>query len=155
VAVGLTAVLVVAAAASLAAVLATRQTPTSGGGTPTTVAHTAAPGGSTGHHTGHPRGTTSTSTTVVVAPGSPAQISSLSPSSGGPGQTVVIAGSGLMSSNGQIIATFDGQTAPTDCPQQSSCTVTVPTLNPPPTGPVTVIVTTAAGASNSLRFTYQ
>jgi hypothetical protein len=151
-AVALTAALVVAAAISLTAVLATRQSG-SGGGAPATVT-TTAPNGTTAHHGARSRSAATTTTTpVVVAPGSPPQISSLSPSSGGAGQSVVIAGGGLMSSNGVISVTFNGQTAHIDCPQQTSCTVTVPTLSTP--GPVTVVVTTSAGPSNGLKFTYQ
>jgi hypothetical protein len=86
-----------------------------------------------------------------VAPSGPPVISSLSPSSGSAGQSVTVAGSNFLSTNGQIVATFNGQVAPTSCPDQSSCTVTVP----PSTAPsAQVIITTAGGASNAVTFSY-
>jgi len=67
---------------------------------------------------------------------------------------VVVVGMGFMSSDGNVLASFDGQVAPTVCPIQTSCTVTVPAMSdPPPTVPVTI--TTASGTSNALNFAYQ
>jgi hypothetical protein len=58
-----------------------------------------------------------------------------------------------MSSDGQIVATFNGQVAPTSCPAQNTCTITVP---PPPPGSQSaqVTITTASGTSNAVTFTY-
>ena len=98
-------------------------------------------------------GTTSPSTTG--APGTPGgpTITSLTPNEGAAGQTVVIAGSGLMSSDGQVVARFGGVVAPTSCPSVSSCTATAPPA-PAGTAQVPVTVSTAGGTSNSLSFTY-
>jgi hypothetical protein len=94
---------------------------------------------------------TSTPTTAAVAPNGPPVIASLSPSSGSAGQSVTIAGSNFLSTSGQIVATFNGQVAPTSCPAQSTCTVTVP----PSTSPsAQVVITTAGGASNAVTFSY-
>jgi hypothetical protein len=79
-------------------------------------------------------------------------ISSLAPSSGAPGQAVQVTGANLMSSNGQIVASLGGQTAPTSCPSQTTCTVTVPASTA--SGPVPLTITTASGVSNVLTFTY-
>ena len=59
--------------------------------------------------------------------------------------------SNFLSSSGQIVATFNGQVAPTSCPAQNTCTVTVP----PSTSPsAQVVITTARGTSNAVTFTY-
>jgi hypothetical protein len=65
----------------------------------------------------------------------------------------VISGANLISSDGQILARFNGQAAPTRCPTQTSCNVTVPTISGAASS-VTVTVTTAQGTSNSLAFSY-
>jgi len=80
-------------------------------------------------------------------------ISALIPSSATAGQAVQIAGSNFLSSNGQIVASFNGQVAPTNCPTQNTCNVTVP----PPTGlpSVQVTINTAGGTSNAVTFTYR
>jgi hypothetical protein len=75
----------------------------------------------------------------------------LSPSSGSAGQTITITGANFLSTNGQIVATFDGQVAPTSCPAQSNCTVTVP---PSTSASAQVVITTAGGASNAVTFSY-
>ena len=54
--------------------------------------------------------------------GGPPVISSLSPSSGTAGQGIQVAGANFLSANGQIVATFNGQVAPTSCPAQNTCT---------------------------------
>jgi hypothetical protein len=41
--------------------------------------------------------------------------------------------------------------APTSCPAQNTCTITVP---PGTTPSAQVVITTAAGASNAVTFTY-
>ncbi len=96
---------------------------------------------------------TSTTTTVPSTPGAAPVISSLTPSSGTAGQGIQVAGSNFMSSDGQIVATFNGQVAPTSCPAQNTCTIIVP---PPPPGSQSaqVTITTASGTSNAVTFTY-
>jgi IPT/TIG domain len=162
------AVLVVTAAVALAASLTSNTSPSP---PPPTVAAPAqgqaghATGGSTSGHAGTTRPSTSrhtpsttvpqgpdTTSTVPATPGAPPMIAALSPTSGGAGQGVVVAGSNFLSSNGQIVATFNGQVAPTSCPAQNTCTVTVP----PITGVASaqVVITTASGTSNPVTFTY-
>jgi IPT/TIG domain len=80
-------------------------------------------------------------------------VSSLSATSGTAGQTVVISGANFLSSDGQIVARFGGQTTPTSCPEQHTCTVTVPPQAGAPTT-VPVTITTAAGTSNAMNFAY-
>jgi len=79
-------------------------------------------------------------------------LSSLSPASGGAGQSVTISGTNFLSSTGQIVAQFEGQSAPTSCPDATTCTVTVPTLAGQ--GDVPVTLTTSSGTSNALIFRY-
>jgi hypothetical protein len=79
-------------------------------------------------------------------------IASISPASGAPGQGVQVAGSNFLSSSGQIVATFNGQVAPTSCPAQNACTVTVPPMSGSAAAQVTI--TTASGTSNAVTFTY-
>jgi hypothetical protein len=79
-------------------------------------------------------------------------ISSLSPASGGAGVGVQVAGTNFLSSNGQIVASFNGEVAPTNCPAQNLCTVTVPSLAGPTAAQVTI--TTAGGTSNAVTFSY-
>jgi hypothetical protein len=81
-------------------------------------------------------------------------LAALDPSTGVAGQTVTISGSNFLSADGTIQASFGGQLAPIDCPNQDTCTVTVPTAPAGPPGQVPVTVTTPTGASNSLTFTY-
>jgi hypothetical protein len=66
---------------------------------------------------------------------------------------VVVSGVNLISADGQILARFNGAAAPTRCPTQTSCTVTVPSMGAGPSS-VTLTVTTAAGTSNALTFSY-
>ena len=79
-------------------------------------------------------------------------ISALNPSSGPAGESVQVAGSNFLSSNGRIVATFDGQAASTSCPAQNTCTVTVPAATGSPSAQVTI--TTSSGTSNAVTFTY-
>ena len=97
-------------------------------------------------------GSSPTSTTTVpVAPAGPPVISSLTPSSGAAGQGIEVAGANFLSTSGQIVATFNGRAAPTSCPAQNTCSVTVP----PSTSPsAEVVITTASGTSNAVLFTY-
>jgi hypothetical protein len=93
------------------------------------------------------------SSTSVAAPGAPV-ITSLTPSQGAVGQVVGIAGSNLMSADGQVLAHFGDVVAPTSCPSSTSCSATVPSPSSP-TAPVEVTVSTQAGTSNALPFTYR
>ncbi|MGP0032171.1 MAG: IPT/TIG domain-containing protein [Acidimicrobiales bacterium] len=88
----------------------------------------------------------------TAAGGTPV-LSSLSPAAGGAGQTVTISGSGFLSANGQIVASFGGQVAPTDCPDQTTCVVSVPDMGGLSSA-VPVTVTTDTGTSNTLTFDY-
>jgi hypothetical protein len=79
-------------------------------------------------------------------------IASLTPARGAAGQGIQIAGSNFLSSSGEIVASFNGQTTATSCPASNTCTVTVPPMNGSPSAQVTI--TTANGTSNAVTFTY-
>jgi IPT/TIG domain len=159
-AVWIAAALVLVAAGALAVTLGTG---TGGGGGPAALAPPR-PGPTTtvaSAHAARPRtttpgGTAATTTTTSTAPpvaaSGPPVIASLSPASGTAGQGIQIAGSNFLSSSGQIVAMFNGQVAPTSCPAQNTCSVTVPPSSGPGTAQVTV--TTAGGTSNAMTFTY-
>ncbi len=104
--------------------------------------------------TSTPSSTSSTTTTTIVpaTPGAAPVISSLSPPSGTAGTAIQVTGANFLSSDGHIVATFNGQVAPTSCADQSTCTITVP----PSTGSSSaqVTITTASGTSNAITFTY-
>jgi hypothetical protein len=85
-------------------------------------------------------------------PGGAPVIASISPSTGAAGQGLQVAGSNFLSSSGQIVASFNGQVAPTSCPAQNTCTVTVPPMSGASSAQVTI--TTAGGTSNAVTFTY-
>ena len=89
----------------------------------------------------------------VTGGGGPPVLSALSPSTGAAGQSVIVSGTNFISADGVVQARFGGQLAPTACPVQTSCTVTVPTMTGSPTS-VPVTVTTAGGTSNALTFTF-
>lgn len=63
-----------------------------------------------------------------------------------------MAGANFLSTSGQIVATFNGQVAPTSCPAQNTCMVTVPLMTG--SSSAQVVITTANGASNPETFTY-
>jgi|HubBroStandDraft_1064217.scaffolds.fasta_scaffold357059_2 hypothetical protein len=156
VAVWVVAALVLVAAGALAVSLGT-----GGSGTPTApgpvTASAPRSGGAAPARRPTTRGstvTTSTSTTTTAAPAAsgPPVIASLSPSSGSAGQVLAVGGSNFLSSSGQIIATFNGQVAPTSCPAPNTCSVTVPPSSGGPTAQV--VITTAGGTSNPMTFTY-
>lgn len=88
-----------------------------------------------------------------VAAGTAPTLSALTPSGGSAGQSIVISGTNFMSADGRIVARFGAQTAPTSCPVQTSCTVTVPPGAGSPAA-VPVTITTDSGVSNTLTFTY-
>lgn len=103
---------------------------------------------------GQAPGSPATTATSGPAPAGGPQISSISPGSGAAGQSIVLSGTGLFSSSGVVTAYFGGMAAPTSCPSQSSCTVTVPDLGPSPS-PVAVTLVTSSGRSNPVTFSYQ
>ena len=129
---------------------------------PTTAAHAGAtpathhpathPPATKGHGGGAAKSSTTTSTAPPTTPGGPPVIAALSPASAAAGQGIVVDGSNFLSSNGQIVATFNGQVAPTSCPAANTCTVTVPPMSG--SSSAQVIITTASGASNAVTFTY-
>lgn len=84
----------------------------------------------------------------------PPGLVSIQPPSGGPGQDVTVLGANLFSSSGMVQAMVGGVPAPTSCPSQTMCVVTVPwTLGPPQS--LRLSVETEAGRSNALPFSYQ
>lgn len=101
-----------------------------------------------------PGSTTSQPPSVpATGSGGPPVLSALSPSTGAAGQSVTVSGTNFISADGVVQARFGGQLAPTACPVQTSCTVTVPTMTGSPTS-VPVTITTAGGTSNALAFTF-
>ena len=159
VAVAAVALLVVGAALALVVSLASGNGPQSTATAPSTVTTPNHGGGARpAHHppttgsSGPSNASTTTSTPAPAAEGGAPVISALSPSTGVAGQGIEVSGSNFLSSNGQIVATFDGQVAPTRCPSQNTCAVTVPTSTGSPSAQVTI--TTAAGTSNAVTFTY-
>lgn len=122
-----------------------------------TTAHSGAPAAARhpvqGRHTGRSgRAPTTTSTAPPATPGGPPVLASLSPDSGAAGESIQVTGSNLLSSSGQIVASFNGQVAPTSCPSSNTCTVTVPPMSGSSSARVTI--TTASGTSNAVTFTY-
>jgi IPT/TIG domain len=144
--------LVVLASVALAASLTGNGSPAPAPSTVATPAgHTPRPAPA-GHGPSTAPTSTTTSPTVAPTPGGAPVISSLDPASGTAGQGIQISGANFLSSSGQITATFNGQVAPTTCPAQGTCTVTVPPL--PGTRSAQVVITTSAGTSNPVTFTY-
>jgi hypothetical protein len=123
-----------------------------------------APASSPATSTTRPPGAGSTSTTTTAAApssttaasagaGSP-HLSSVTPGHGAAGRVVTVHGSNLYSpSTGVVLARVDGMPAPTECPSQSTCQVTIPQL---PSHPRTAYlsITTQSGTSNPLTFRY-
>jgi hypothetical protein len=99
--------------------------------------------------------TQTTQSTLPSTPGAAPVISSISPASGAAGTSITVSGANFMSSSGQIVAKFDGQVAPTSCPELSTCTVTVPTLPAGTSGSVPFTITTDSGTTSPKDFTYQ
>ena len=81
----------------------------------------------------------------------PPVLMNLRPSSGMPGQSVEVSGSGFLSPSGRIIATVGGRTASVRCPDQTTCTVRIP-LRPRRRSADPVVVITDRGSSNPLAF---
>jgi hypothetical protein len=122
---------------------------------PRTPHHTQAP--PTGTAGASPQGGTAATPTTsvpapVVVPAGPPMITSIDPTSGPSGQGIEVKGANFLSSSGQIVAMFDGNVAPTNCPTQNVCNVTVPPASASTRARVTV--TTSSGTSNTVIFTY-
>jgi len=65
---------------------------------------------------------------------------------------VLVSGSGFLSPSGHIGATVGGRTASVSCPDQTTCTVTIPPQTATAlTAPVVIV--TDGGSSNPLTFT--
>ncbi len=96
--------------------------------------------------------TTAPSPLPTATPGGAPVLTTLQPSTGTAGQSVVVLGSGFLSPSGHIGASVDGQTASVSCPDQTTCTVTIPPQIPAGTA-VPVVITTDGGLSNPLTFT--
>ncbi len=88
-----------------------------------------------------------------VPAGSAPELLSLVPATGAAGQVVTVSGANLFSPDGHVEAFLGGEDAPTSCPTQTSCLVTVPALSGP-TGSVPLTVETEAGTSNAVSFSY-
>jgi hypothetical protein len=112
-------------------------------------------GGSTSRsaQSSEPPASTPRSSAPTGASGGAPRVRKVSPSSGASGQTVEVTGSGFFSSDGRITASFGGAPAPTSCPTQSSCTVTVPNLGSAHATTMTIV--TSSGTSNAITFTYR
>lgn len=91
-----------------------------------------------------------TSVGTLTTANRPPVLSSISPRTGRPGQTVTLSGRGFFSTDGVVITTFVGHPAPTRCPTRERCLVTVPRK---PSGSYSVSLHTESGASNALSFT--
>jgi hypothetical protein len=87
------------------------------------------------------------------ASGSSPVVSAVTPDAGDAGQVVRVNGSNLFSPDENIQASFGGQPADISCPTQALCMMTVPLLAAP-AGTISVTVTTEAGTSDAIRFTY-
>jgi len=98
--------------------------------------------------------TSSPGTTAPASGSSPPTISSLTPSTGSPGQSVLISGTDFLSANGQIVASFGGVMAPTSCSSSTSCTATVPAQRGA-NSHVQVTITTDTGMSAGVWFIYR
>ena len=133
------------------------------GGSPTSRAVVAPPAPAPAPNAAPSPSSTSATAGSTPAPAAPAapptagrpQLTQVSPASGVPGQRVTLAGAGLFSSSGLIIVRFGSAQAPVVCPNQTTCQATVPdTPGSPPTGAQEITVSTGAGTSNALTFTY-
>lgn len=87
--------------------------------------------------------------TYTVSPSIPA-ISGISPTSGIVGASVTISGTDFGSTQGSSTVTFGGTAASVTSWSAASVTVTAPAG----TGSASVVLTTSAGASNAVSFTY-
>ncbi|MGH9169439.1 MAG: IPT/TIG domain-containing protein [Acidimicrobiales bacterium] len=98
---------------------------------------------------------TSTTVATTTGQGIPApELSLVAPSRGGTGTVLVIRGTNFYSPGGIVLARFDGEPAPTQCPNQNMCKVTVPQLSHAP-GTLALTITTQSGTSNALSFLYR
>lgn len=93
------------------------------------------------------------SATPAPVAGAP-RLSGLTPTSGRPGEILVVHGVRLFSVNGIVVARVGGEETRTVCPTRSTCDVTVPRLGKAGRT-VEVTITTARGISNSVPFSYR
>lgn len=90
--------------------------------------------------------------TATPGGGDPA-LTSLSPATAAPGQTIALSGANFFSPSGRVQVSVGGQVVPTQCSSMTSCSATVP-APPPGTSRVPVIITTDTGTSNVEWLTY-
>lgn len=81
-------------------------------------------------------------------------LAALAPAAGAAGATVTISGTNLFSADGTILVTFGDRAAPTRCPSERRCLVTVP-AGAGAGGTTTVRLRTSQGLSNTLAFRYR
>jgi hypothetical protein len=86
-------------------------------------------------------------------PGPSPVLSAVTPDAGDAGQVVMVNGSNLFSPDENIQASFGGQPADISCPSQALCMMTVPLLAAS-AGTISITVTTEAGTSDVIPFTY-
>ncbi len=120
------------------------------------------PGDKVQPNSGQPGGQSSNATSPATAvqpptnpssPGPAPVLSAVTPDAGTAGQIITVNGSNLFSQDGNIQASLGGQPADIRCPTETSCMMTVPLLAAP-AGNVSITVTTTAGTSVALPFTY-
>ena len=85
-----------------------------------------------------------------------AALTAVTPAAGHRGDRVTLSGAGLFSADGMMTLMFGSVQAPVSCPTQTMCTATVPAQPAPAatSGPVTVTLTTSAGTSRPVAFSY-
>jgi hypothetical protein len=101
-----------------------------------------------------PRRSAATSSISAPSVETSATISSISPNVGVTGQRIVVRGTNIMSTNGQIVARFGTKIAPTDCTTANQCLVTVPPA-PSRNHTVAVRLEVGTGHSNAVTFRYR
>jgi hypothetical protein len=87
-------------------------------------------------------------------PGSAPRLFTVSPSTAEPGQALTISGSNFFSPDGLVQATVGGADAPTRCPTETVCVVTVPQGLGSPRS-LALTIETEDGTSNTLFVAYE
>jgi hypothetical protein len=82
-------------------------------------------------------------------------LSAVSPPAGAPGERVTLRGKGLFSPDGLITVLFGSAQAVVSCPTETTCDATVPSRTQARGHRVLVTLTTEAGTSNRLAFSYR
>ena len=103
---------------------------------------------------GPSRGTAPGAAGLASGGGSGPVLSGLGPSSGLAGESVTLSGKGFFSPTGQVVVYFGLRPASTVCPSQTTCRASVPPRPPGSPRTVAVTVTTGAGRSNGMEFSY-